>query len=52
MAKLYDIQEIMKAKVKASVGSSALKNVVNKLKVPAGTIATFEGAKRLLTGKW
>lgn len=52
MAKLYDIQEIMKAKVKASVGTSVLKNVANKLKIPAGTIATYEGAKKLITGQW
>jgi hypothetical protein len=52
MAKLYDVQEIMKAKVKASIGKSTVQNIANKLKVPAGVIGAWEGGKRLLTGQW
>jgi len=52
MAKLFDIQEIMKAKIKASEGTSKVKEFIEKAKVPTALIGAYEGGKRIITGRW
>jgi len=52
MAKLFDVQEILKAKIKASIGQSTLGKVIDKAKIPAGVLAAGEGARKLITGQW
>lgn len=52
MAKTYDIEEIMKAKIKTSIGKGGIKNILKKAKFPAEILALGEGARRIFTGKW